>query len=68
MEDITREIRFYTLPELEKMLEEAGLNILEVYGDVDEREYDVGSRRLITVSSKSTKSTKPSKSSKSSTE
>jgi hypothetical protein len=32
------------------MLEEAGLHILEVYGDIDEREYDGESRRLITVS------------------
>lgn len=52
VENITREVRFYTLPELEKMLEKAGLHILEVYGDVDEREYDAGSRRLITISEK----------------
>jgi hypothetical protein len=40
------------LPELEKMLEQAGFHILEVYGDVDEREYDGDSRRLITISGK----------------
>ena len=52
VENTTREVRFYTLPELRKMLEEAGLNLLEAYGDVDEREYDVRSRKLITVSEK----------------
>jgi ubiquinone/menaquinone biosynthesis C-methylase UbiE len=52
VEDMTRELRFYMLPELEKMLEQAGLHILEVYGDVDEREYDGDSRRLITISGK----------------
>lgn len=52
VENAVRELRFYTLPELEKMLEKAGLHILEVYGDVDEREYDGESRRLITVSEK----------------
>ncbi len=50
VENAVREVRFYTLPELEKMLEEAGLHVLEVYGDIDEREYDGESRRLITVS------------------
>jgi ubiquinone/menaquinone biosynthesis C-methylase UbiE len=52
VENAVREVRFYTLPELEKMLEEAGLHVLEVYGDIDEREYDGESRRLITVSEK----------------
>jgi len=52
VDNTTREVRFYTLPELKKMLEEAGLKLLEVYGDVDERQYDVRSRRLITVSEK----------------
>ena len=50
VENAVREVRFYTLPELEKMLEEAGLRVLEVYGDIDERGYDGESRRLITVS------------------
>jgi SAM-dependent methyltransferase len=59
VENVTREIRFYTLPELEKMLEEVGLQILAAYGDVDEREYDGESRRLITVSTKSSKPSKP---------
>ncbi len=54
VENTVRELRFYTLPELEKMLEEAGLSVLEVYGDVDEREYDGESRRLITISGKTT--------------
>jgi len=52
VENVVRELRFYTLPELEKMLEEVGLQILEVYGDVDERGYDGESRRLITISGK----------------
>jgi len=52
VENVVREMRFYTLPELEKMLNNAGLHILEVYGDVDERDYDVESRRLITISRK----------------
>ena len=56
VENVTREVRFYTLPELKKMLEEVGLDIIEVYGDIDEREYDVGSRRLITISTKISKS------------
>jgi len=50
VENAVREVKFYMLPELEKMLEKAGLRILQVYGDVDEREYDSESRRLITVS------------------
>ena len=52
VENVARELRFYTLPELEKMLKEVGLQILEVYGDVDERGYDGESRRLITISGK----------------
>jgi len=52
VENVVRELRFYTLPELEKMLEEVGLQILEVYGDVDERGYDGETRRLITISGK----------------
>jgi SAM-dependent methyltransferase len=50
VENAVREVRFYTLPELEEMLAKAGLRILEVYGDIDERQYDGESRRLITVS------------------
>ena len=50
--NMVREIRFYTLPELEGMLQKAGMRILEVYGDVDERQYDAESRRLITISEK----------------
>ncbi len=52
VENVARELRFYTLPELEKMLKEVGLQILEVYGDVDERGYDGETRRLITISGK----------------
>ena len=50
VENTVRKLKFYMLPELEKMLEKAGLRILKVYGDVDERDYDGESRRLITVS------------------
>ncbi len=52
VENVVREVRFYTLPELQGMLEKAGMYILEVYGDIDEREYDSESRRLITISQK----------------
>ena len=52
VENAVRELKFYMLPELEKMLKKVGLNILEVYGDVDEREYNGESSRLITISRK----------------
>lgn len=52
IENSIREITFYMLPKLKAMLEEVGLSIIEVYGDIDEREYDGDSRRLITISSK----------------
>ena len=47
-----RDIKFYTLPELKQMLKSAGMRILEVFGDIDERDYDANSRRLITLSEK----------------
>jgi SAM-dependent methyltransferase len=47
-----RDMKFYTLPELESMLNSAGLRIIGVYGDIDERDYDSNSRRLITLSEK----------------
>lgn len=50
VEKAIRDVRFYSLPELEEMMEEAGLLIVDVYGDIDGREYDGDSRRLITVS------------------
>lgn len=52
IENATREIMFYMLPQLKEMLENAGLHIVEVYGDIDEREYNGDSRRLITLSHK----------------
>ncbi|MBD3183094.1 methyltransferase domain-containing protein, partial [Candidatus Poribacteria bacterium] len=50
VEKAVREVRFYSLPELEEMMEEAGLQIIDVYGDIDGREYDGDSRQLITIS------------------
>lgn len=47
-----RNLRFYTLPEIERMLKKAGMFIVDVYGDVDERKYDGETRRLITLSEK----------------
>lgn len=52
MQNSVRDIRFYTLLEIEAMLKSAGLEIIEVFGDIDEREYDMNSRRLITLSEK----------------
>jgi len=52
MEKFTRDLRFYSLPEIESMLKSVGLRVIEVYGDIDEREYDGNSRRLITLSEK----------------
>jgi SAM-dependent methyltransferase len=52
MDKFTRDLKFYTLPELDVMLESVGMRIIEVYGDIDEREYDNNSRRLITLSEK----------------
>jgi len=53
MRDSVRDIRFYTLPELEKMLKLADMKILDTFGDIDEREYESKSRRLIVLSEKS---------------
>ena len=50
VEKAVRDIRFYMLQELEEMLAKAGLHVQEVYGDIDAREYDGESRRLITIS------------------
>ena len=50
VENFVRDLTFYTLPELEKMLNQAGLRIKKVYGDIDGREYSFDTRRLITVS------------------
>lgn len=47
-----RDIRFYTLPELDAMLKSAGMRIIETFGDIDGRSYDANSRRLITLSEK----------------
>lgn len=52
MENAVRNLRLYTLPELEKMLTSVGLRISKIYGDIDERDYDSETRRLITVSEK----------------
>jgi SAM-dependent methyltransferase len=50
--ETVRDIKFYTLPELETMLKSAGMRIIKVFGDIDGRDYDSGSRRLITLSEK----------------
>ncbi len=47
-----RNLRFYTLPEIEEMLKKSGMSVVEVYGDIDEREYNGETRRLITLSEK----------------
>lgn len=47
-----RNLRFYTLPEIDEMLKKAGMILVHVYGDIDEREYDGETRRLITLSEK----------------
>lgn len=52
VDNSVREFTFYMLTELKGLLEKAGLSIIEVYGDIDEREYNGESRRLITISIK----------------
>jgi len=52
MKNSIRDIRFYTLIELDIMLKSVGMEIIEVFGDIDGRDYDVNSRRLITLSIK----------------
>jgi len=52
IDKFTRDLRFYTLPELELMLKSVGMRIIKVYGDIDERDYDNNSRKLITLSEK----------------
>jgi len=46
----TRDLKFYMLPELNLMLKSIGMRIIEVFGDIDGRDYDANSRRLITLS------------------
>jgi SAM-dependent methyltransferase len=45
-----RDLKFYMLPELDLMLKSAGMRMLEVFGDIDGRNYNANSRRLITLS------------------
>lgn len=52
IKNAVRSLRFYTLPEIDELLKKAGMLITQVYGDIDEREYDGETRRLITVSEK----------------
>lgn len=52
IKEAVRDIRFYTLPEINELLKKAGMRITRVYGDIDEREYDGETRRLITLSEK----------------
>jgi hypothetical protein len=46
------QIRCYTCPELTHMLEAAGLEVVEVYGDFRGRELTLESKRLIVISRK----------------
>jgi SAM-dependent methyltransferase len=45
-------IRLYSLPELQRMFQETGLVLEQVWGDFDESDYTVRSRRVITRSRK----------------
>jgi len=45
-------IRLYSLPELQNILNRNGFRIVNLWGDFDQREYSVSSRRLITLSEK----------------
>ena len=42
-------VRLYTLTEMVRMLAEAGLEVVEVYGGYDGRPYDLDTRRMIVV-------------------
>ncbi len=45
-------IRLYSLPELKRMLERTGFQLVQVWGDFNAEPYSVQSRRLITLSRK----------------
>ena len=50
--NISYNIRLYSLPELQNMLERNGFEIINCWGDFDKTDYSVKSRRLITLSRK----------------
>jgi len=45
-------IRWYSVPELERMLEEVGIYIHRLYGGLDGSEFDLGAMRLVVVGEK----------------
>lgn len=49
IEQSVNHVRFYFPTELEKMLNEVGLEVVEMYGDFDGELFDLYSRRFITV-------------------
>jgi ubiquinone/menaquinone biosynthesis C-methylase UbiE len=51
-ETLSHSVRYYTAPELEGMLERAGMVPTARYGDFDGRSFDLDSRRLIVVARK----------------
>ena len=46
------DIRWYSIPELEQMLKDAGINVCGLYGGLDSSEYELGAMRLIVVGEK----------------
>lgn len=42
-------IRLYSLPELKKMLDINGFELVQYWGDFDKNDYSIHSRRLITL-------------------
>lgn len=51
-ESLTHSVRHYTAPELSKMVQNAGLQPIAIYGDFDGRKFDLDSKRLIVVAQK----------------
>lgn len=51
-EESWHEIRFYTCPELRRMLKEAGLNVTATFGEIDGSELGLDTRWLILVAEK----------------
>ena len=51
-EESGRDIRYYTLSELDLILKETGFSITQTYGDYDNSLYHVKSRRMILISDK----------------
>lgn len=51
-EESGRDIRYYTLSELDLIFKETGFSITQTYGDYDNSLYHVKSRRMILISDK----------------